>query len=647
MGKSYINNAVIGNGSMLGCITETGELIRLYWPDIDFAQHVEKMLTGFFDTRFSNSTLWFSEGDHQYAQRYLDDTNILETTALLTKLPLKVIQTDFCLPDESVMIRHYEIINVGSEEVHVGMGVASHVISSQHDMGSTLFDFQLDALMHYRHGGYWVVGSSLEVKEFQIGNNPFGAVWEGKLVGPDSIGMSPDGAMLWDVGILPPGCGKTITLYIAFAKGMNDVKALMRRIKATDYNTLVDTTRIYWHNYLKSCRTVISGNENADSVYRRSLLLFKLMINNSTGGILASPEIDEGFTQCGRYAYCWGRDAAFITQAFDEVGLFQDTARFYEWASRVQDTEGFWHQRYHMNGRLAPSWGIQIDETGSILFGILRHFEATKNMRFLKEMWPAVVEAVGFLENFIDTETNLPKPSFDLWEERKGEHTYSTAAVVAGINAASQIGELLGIADETTRNWRKIAREIKDAMIKELVDHQNGVFFRSIRTKLNPWGKEPSEQVVTIRVNSKGFAWEVSQTDARMDISLLGTSVPFRVFPPDDSIVRKTAAKIEDVLVCEKVGGIRRYEDDSYAGGNPWVIATLWMALYHLETGELNKAAEYLEWSIKSRTHLDLLPEQADRQDGKPCWVIPLTWSHAMYVLALKGLLDKGGQIFG
>ena len=69
------------------------------------------------------------------------------------------------------------------------------------------------------------------------------------------------------------------------------MKALMRRIKATDYNTLVDTTRIYWHNYLKSCRTVISGNENADSVYRRSLLLFKLMINNSTGGILASRKL--------------------------------------------------------------------------------------------------------------------------------------------------------------------------------------------------------------------------------------------------------------------------------------------------------------------------------------------------------------------
>ena len=40
-----------------------------------------------------------------------------------------------------------------------------------------------------------------------------------------------------------------------------------------------------------------------------------------TGGLLASPEIDEGFTKCGRYAYCWCRDAAFITGALDKCGL--------------------------------------------------------------------------------------------------------------------------------------------------------------------------------------------------------------------------------------------------------------------------------------------------------------------------------------
>ena len=645
MGKPYNNNAVIGNGSMLGCITETGELIRLYWPEIDFPQHLEKMLTGFFDTTKSNSTIWFSEGEHEVSQRYLDDTNILETIAVFSSLPLAVTQTDFCLPDEDVLVRHYTIQNLGNEDIHIGMGIASHVISSPADMGNTLFDFQLDALVHYRHGGVFAIGSSLEVRHFQIGNNPFGAIWDGKLTGPDSVGMSPDGAMQWDIGLLPPGGLKEITLYIAFARNYADVKALSIRIKAAGCHTLIEQTRKYWLEFLKSCKPIKSGNEYVDRIYKRSLLLFKLMSDKNTGGLLASPEIDEGFTQCGRYAFCWCRDAAFITQALDAAGLYQDTTRFYEWAVRVQETEGFWHQRYHMNGSLAPSWGIQIDETGSVLFGMLCHYNITRDSLFLEKMWPAVVKAADFLAGFLDPETDLPKPTFDLWEERKGEHTYSTAAVIAGLQAAAEMGRLLGAAVETTRGWLQCAEKILQAMGKVLVDEETGIFLRSVRVKLNPWGKEPSDQTVCIQVNPKGYSWEVSITDKKMDISLLGPAIPFGVLKPDAPSVRKTAALLEKLLSCEKAGGLMRYEQDHYAGGNPWIIATLWMGMYHLETGEVKKAEDYLSWSIRCRTHLDLLPEQVDRNDGRPAWVIPLTWSHAMFVLALTRFLESGGLL--
>jgi hypothetical protein len=301
MGKPYINNAVIGNGSILGCISETGELIRLYWPELDCPQQVKKMLTGFFDTRYPNSTIWFSEGDHEVEQCYLTNTNILETVAHFTKLPLKVTQTDFCLPDQPVMIRHYTIKNTGNEDFNLGIGVASHVISSPHDMGNTMFDFSLDALIHYRHSGYWAISSSHLVKEFQIGNNPFGAVWEGKLNGVDSIGMSPDGALLWDMGILQSQHEKSITMYITFSKNLADLKSLTARIKTSDYTFLREMTQNYWQAFLDRCNRVNSGNEKADRIYIRSLLLFQLMTDKNTGGILASPEIDEGFTQCGRY----------------------------------------------------------------------------------------------------------------------------------------------------------------------------------------------------------------------------------------------------------------------------------------------------------------------------------------------------------
>jgi glucoamylase len=643
MGKPYINNAVVGNGSVLGCITETGELIRLYWPEIDFPQHLEKMLAGFFDIAAANSTIWFSEGDHPVTQRYLEDTNILETTAVFSNLPLQVTQTDFCLPDEAVLVRHYKIKNLGGGEIHAGMGIASHVISSPQDMGNTLFDFQLDALVHYRHGSVWAIGSSLPVRQFQIGNNPFGAVWEGKLSGPDSIGMSPDGAMLWDMGILPPGGIKEITLYLVFAPALADVKALAARIKAANYHELLDITQKYWQDYLKGCKALKSGNANADRIYKRSLLLFRLMSDKNTGGLLASPEIDEGFTQCGRYAFCWGRDAAFITQALDETGLHDEAERFYDWAVRVQDTEGFWHQRYHMDGSLAPSWGIQIDETGSVLFGMLSHFHMTKNLYFLERMWPAIVKAADFLKGCLDPDTGLPQPSFDLWEERKGEHTYSTAAVIAGLHAAAEMGRLLGAAEETIQGWLQSASGIKQAMLQQLVDPEAGVFLRSVRTKLNPWGKEPSEHTLWIAANEKGYSWEVSQIDSKMDISILGPVIPFGILKPDDPVVRKTTARLERLLACDKAGGLMRYEEDHYAGGNPWPIATLWMAMYHLETGEMKKAEDCLRWCIRCGTHLDLLPEQADKLDGRPIWVIPLTWSHAMFVLALRKFLDSGG----
>jgi len=36
----------------------------------------------------------------------------------------------------------------------------------------------------------------------------------------------------------------------------------------------------------------------------------------------------------------------------------------------TQDDDGSWQQRYHMDGNLAPSWGLQI----------LKHYEVTKNI---------------------------------------------------------------------------------------------------------------------------------------------------------------------------------------------------------------------------------------------------------------------------
>ena len=120
------------------------------------------------------------------------------------------------------------------------------------------------------------------------------------------------------------------------------------------------------------------------------------------------------------------------------------TRRFYRWTLKVQNPDGSWDQRHYLDGFLAPCWGMQIDETGSILWGMWRHFEETGDRSFLEEVWEAVERGAEFLIGFLDPETGLPRPSRDLWEERDGEHTYSAAAVFGGLIGAAEIARAKG-----------------------------------------------------------------------------------------------------------------------------------------------------------------------------------------------------------
>ena len=654
MTKTYFNNAVIGNSRMLGCVGDRGELVRLFWPNIDYKQHIEKLAVGIYLHGAIGGTAWLDAHDWRHSQRYVPDTNILETVCINEGLKLHVVQADFVLPEKDVLVRLYKIRNNGRDAIEPHIVLYSSCISTIPDLASVLFDYGCDALIHYKHGCYISLFSDSEVLRFQLGNNAYESACGNDLKGCDSVGMMRDGAISWRLKPLSPGARASFNFFMCVSNTLNGVKMLTREIKAQDSADKYEDTAKYWKNFLAKTASIdrIDGigalkcssvrKKDIADIYKRSLLLFKLMTDENTGGLLASPEIDEGFAKCGRYAYCWCRDAAFITEALDRCGLSGAVDRFYRWAVMTQDESGVWHQRYYMDGNLAPSWGLQIDETGSAIWGMLKHYKATRDRNFLADVWDSIEKAVNYLINFIDIETGLPGPSYDIWEERWGEHAYSAAAVHAGIRAGAEAARILGKPAEIIGRWETAAESIRLAIAENLWNESLGRFLRSIRTKLNPWGDEPSADRITVKADSKGCYREVSAKDATIDASLLGISVPFEVFEVNDSRVEKTADAVERFLASPLSGGIKRYENDNYIGGNPWILTTLWLAIYHMRRRNYQKTRQYFEWAVKSRTELDLLPEQVDRETGRPAWVIPLTWSHAMFVLVLMELLDAG-----
>ena len=106
-------------------------------------------------------------------------------------------------------------------------------------------------------------------------------------------------------------------------------------LRKIDINSEYNKTKNYWRKYLKSHDGLKmkepknSYEERLMDIYYRSILLFPLLTNSEVGGISAGVEVDEYKTKCGRYSYCWHRDAVFITKSFDILGMTEEINRFY------------------------------------------------------------------------------------------------------------------------------------------------------------------------------------------------------------------------------------------------------------------------------------------------------------------------------
>ncbi len=630
--EKYLNEAIIGNKNVLATFTGKGELQRLYFPGRSIRQYIDFSHIG---VKINDSDLIYLHDDinNIYKQYYDVDTNILNTEITNTYFELKILQTDFIPVKENVLVRRYTLINENSIDLNIKFLIHQGILSDTNNfVGCTEID---NGMVQYAHD-FMISTFSKEQKTLshQI-HGSFNTIKSGEIWDKDYIGMSNESSVSYDMEIIKPGEKKQIDICVLLEpqpKIMADFEAEIERIRRIDFNSEYTKTKAYWRKYVKSHDKLNmkepknSYEEKLADIYYRSILLFPLLTNSETGGIIASAEIDENFTKCGRYAYTWPRDAVFITRAMDILGMSAEVDKFYKvFCKQTQSKNGMWEQRFFSDGKLAPCWGYQVDETASVVYGVYSHYQYTKDEKFLKETLQMCEKAVDFLKRYVKDiieKTNKYHVSYDLWEMCEGIHLYSLSCIYASFEAMLRIYKALGknvsdfennrLKDEKVQKSKleieKLLVEIKKYINENMYDEERKSYVR------NP-------------------------EDRKMDISIVGTVTPFNVFTPKEKNVLNTIERI-NLSLRTYTGGFQRFEGDHYMNGNPWPIANMWMTLYYLEKGEKTKAKETFDFVVKTVSKLNFIGEQVDNNTLSANWVIGLGWSHAMFILVLEKMLN-------
>lgn len=630
--EKYLNEAIIGNKNMLVTYSGKGEMLRLSYPNRDNRQYLKYFHTG---VKINDSDLIYLHSDinNTYLQYYDTDTNILNTEITNTYFNLKVLQTDFVVIKEDVLVKKYTFINESNIELDVRFLIHSELLSDQNNFVSGM---KIDTgMIQYAHDfSVATFAKSNKLLSYQI-NDSKSTINSGVIGGKDYIGMAKDSSISYDIGKIQPEEKKEFEICIFIDENkrtMQTVEDEIERIRKIDLKKEYVNVKSYWRKYVKSHNGLClkeptnSYEEKIQSIYKRTILLFPLLTNQATGGIIAAPEVDEDLTQCGRYAYCWPRDAVFIAKALDILKMTKETEKFYSNFCRMtQSKNGMWEQRFYTDGKLAPCWGYQIDETASVVYGVYSHYEYTKNEQFLKVNLHMCEKAIEFLKRYVRDlfdESGIYHVSYDLWEMHEGTHLYSLSAIFAAFESMVKIYKVLGKNVSDFENNR-----LKDEKINKNIDE-----ISKLQVEIKKYIDEKLYDE-----NRKSYIRNTN--DKKMDISLLGAVYPFKVFLPKEKKILNTVDNI-NLTLRTYTGGYQRFEYDHYRNGAPWPIANLWMTLYYLESGEKKKAKETFDFVLKTAGKHSFLGEQVDNNTLKPNWVIGLGWSHAMFIIVLKKFMN-------
>jgi len=318
------------------------------------------------------------------------------------------------------------------------------------------------------------------------------------------------------------------------------------------------------------------------------------------------------------------------------MGYEDEPRRFFDFCRRGLHPNGYLMHKYRADGALGSSWHpyvhdgvyappMQEDETALVLFVFAQFYQMHPSPRLLHDFYDSMIKPMAdFMAGYIDDVTGLPKPSYDLWEEVFLTTTYTTSVVYAALLAAAELAEIAKDPDNAVK-WRSAADDISTAAHKHLFNQNRQSFYKGIIVK--------DGQI---------------ERNETVDMSSIFGAFMFGLFPVGSEQLTAAINSLSTIFDSDNPEvGLPRYENDNYhrvgddIKGNWWIITSLWMAQYHLETDNRDRATAILSWVLNHTSSTGIMPEQINPRDHSFLSVAPLTWSHAEYAASLLDMITE------
>ena len=655
----------IGNGGLLAAFDFDYQVRDFYYPRVGKENHA----LGYpwrFGIWLDGEFFWLERENWSLQRNYVPDALVTAVTATHPRLPLRLHFNDTIDYEKNILVRQVRVHNLSHRALAPRLFFHADINALENETGDTVFfDPKNAALIHYKGPRYFLMScatqTTLGVTHYACGtkrHHGLEGTWRDAEDGVLSGNPIAQGAVDSVIGIhlpLAPGQDALCHYWMAVGENYHEVEELHRLVTQIGAERLIERNIDYWRHWVTAGEREFSGLPPLlVDRYKRSLLILRTQIDRG-GAVIAANDTDIRQFNQDTYSYMWPRDGAIVAQALDRAGYGSLSARFlefctakavnYNYSASILAETGFLMHKYNPDGSVGSSWQpwledeemvfpIQEDETALVIWAIWNHYLIHRDIEAIRPFYsPFVERAADFLLDFRDEKTGLPLPSFDLWEERRGVFTYTTATVIGGLKAAASLASLFQ-EEERASAYMNGAQSVKEALDQNLYCAREGRYARGILF----------EDGIQIR-------------DTIVDASLLGLVI-FGGYDPRDERVARTIRAVEQRLwVKTGGGGLARYVGDDYqrvarrgdVPGNPWVVSTLWLAQCRIAAArdrrELELALPLLMWAAERALPSGVLPEQVHPESGEFLSVSPLTWSHGTLVAAVLDYAAKAQAI--